>query len=107
MLNSNYEHDLNTSFKCGVFWRFFFSFLLLSPLMVALLALLSSGGVSYMPCVQASALGQQGPAQPRGQQGFQLACGSRVGVRLGLAPADLQGLRCVQGLYKFLTLKSI
>lgn len=68
---------------------------------MALLALLSVSGVPYMPCVQAGV--QPGPW---GQQGFQLACGPRVSVGLGLAP-EFQGLRCVQGLSKFLTLRSV
>lgn len=94
----------NSSFRCGVVWKFFLFPFFPSVLLMALLALLSVSGVSYMPCVQAGALGQQGVQPgPWGQQGFQPACGSRVSVGLGLAP-EFQGLRCVQGLSKLLTL---
>lgn len=90
----------NTSFNCGVGGGFFFFsvFFFPSPPVVALLSLLRVSGALCMPCVQAGALGQWGVwAGPQGQQGLQLARGSRVGVGPGLAPAELQDLRCVWG----------
>lgn len=82
MLNSNYELDLNTSFKCGVFWNFFSTFLLLSPLMVALLALLSSGGVSHALCAGKCPWGQRGvQPSPWGHWGVQPSPWGQQGVQ--------------------------
>lgn len=83
--------------KCRVVWRFFFfSIFSPSPLVVAVLALLSVSGVLGILCCPVRCPGSVGcPDQPWAQ-GFQLACSSRVGAGLGLTPAELQGLRCVR-----------